>query len=104
MVKYEIYQVKHGVDHEIFMRFAFMDYERTIRMHGEDSVKKENYDLVYELESANELSLDDLFYIFNANRPEDFRGRSLSVSDVVKTTDGYFFCDSFGWVKLDWED
>ena len=59
--------------------------------------------MVYELESEMELSLDDLFYIFNMQHPADFKGHSLSVSDVVKTPDGYFFCDSFGWVKLDWE-
>lgn len=101
MAKYEIYQVK--LDGETFMKFAFMDYEQTIRMHGEGSTKKENYDMVYELESEMELSLDDLFYIFNMQHPADFKGHSLSVSDVVKTPDGYFFCDSFGWVKLDWE-
>ena len=104
MNEYAIYQVKQGVDKEIFMKFAFMDYERTIAAHGEGSIKKENYVKTYEFESEKELSLDDLFYIFNCNRPEDFLGHSMSVSDVVKTPEGYFFCDSFGWVKLGWED
>ena len=104
MVKYEIYQVKHGESKEIFLEFAFVDYEQITKTHGEGAIKKENYNLTYRMESAKELSLDDLFYIFNVNRPDDFNGRSLSVSDVVKTPDGYFFCDSFGWVKLDWED
>jgi hypothetical protein len=52
-------------------------------------------------------SLEDIYMIFNLNHPEDYRGHSLSVSDIVSVVgykeieDGYYFCDSFGWKKLD---
>ena len=61
-----------------------------------------------ELENYNNL-LEEIFKIFNLHHPEDFHGHSLSVSDVVqiinsdKKDNGYYYCDSFGWVKLEIE-
>lgn len=53
-------------------------------------------------------TLEGIFDIFNLNHPKDFHGHSLSVSDIVqiidepdKEEDGFYFCDSFGWKKLD---
>lgn len=45
-------------------------------------------------------TLNRLFEIFNAKHPEDFNGHSLSVSDVVKLDDKYYYCDSIGWKEL----
>ena len=50
--------------------------------------------------------LEEIYEEFNFNRPADFKGHSLSVSDIVQIMDsdeksnGYYFCDSMGWVKL----
>ena len=44
--------------------------------------------------------LEELFYIFNMAHPEDYQGRSLSVSDIVKLNDEYYFCQSAGWKKV----
>lgn len=54
-------------------------------------------------------SLEDVFGAFNFNRPDDYHARSLSVSDIVevKTAEnmepGFYFCDSFGFQKVDFE-
>ena len=60
-----------------------------------------------ELDISN---LDDIFRIFNVEHPSDFKGHSLSVSDIVQivnsdtnTPDGYYYCDSIGWKKIDIE-
>lgn len=51
--------------------------------------------------------LEGIFEVFNLYHPKDFKGHSLSVSDIVqiidsdKESNGYYFCDSFGWEKLD---
>jgi len=46
-------------------------------------VKGSDYQFVYGNRlSANE-TLDTLFYQFNVEHPKDFRGHSLSVSDVI---------------------
>ena len=44
--------------------------------------------------------LDKIFKILNIEHPDDYVGRSLSVSDIVEINDRYFFCDSFGWVEI----
>ena len=44
---------------------------------------------------------------FNVEKPIDFMGHSLSVSDVVEILDGEnkgaYFCDSFGFKKIDFD-
>ena len=67
------------------------------------------YDEVWSGELENKWkTLEGIFKIFNLHHPKDFRGHSLSVSDIVqiinepdKEEDGFYFCDSFGWKKLD---
>lgn len=46
-------------------------------------------------------ALEQLYTIFNINHPNDFKGHSLSVSDVVKLNDTLFYCNRIGWKKLD---
>lgn len=45
-------------------------------------------------------ALDELFRIFNMDIPEGYRGRSLSVSDVVKLDGTPYYCDVFGWSEI----
>jgi hypothetical protein len=63
-----------------------------------------DYEVVYEGEIEGDNSnmiLEELFEIFNIRHPEDFRGHSLSVSDVVELDGVNYYCDSAGWVKLE---
>ena len=65
-----------------------------------------DYDVVYEgdivpSENGPTATLDELFEIFNIKRPEDFKGHSLSVSDVVELDGVNYYCDSMGWVKVE---
>ena len=70
---------------------------------------RELYKKVYErTDSVQDINADDnrylecLFGEFNwDDRPADYTGRSLSVSDVVTINGVAYFCDSFGWKKLD---
>ena len=79
----------------------FMDYERTKEKGF--SVKANDYELVYIAENDG-YSLDDIYEKFNLNHPPDFRGHSLSVSDVVVYSDkegvGAYFVDRCGCVEL----
>jgi hypothetical protein len=97
MTKYLIYQLKDM--RECAYGFMKWDFAAT---HGFDLY---DYEVVYEGELlapvSNELSaLENLFEIFNMNHPSDFKGHSLSVSDVVCINDRYFYCDSFGWTEI----
>lgn len=101
MSKYEIYQLDWSADESVIRNFAFRPFQDVIK--DGFSISKDRYSLVYTMESETDLSLEDLYYIFNMERPADFKGHSLSVSDVVGNSDGFWYCDSFGWKRLDWE-
>lgn len=72
------------------------------------TVERGNYELAYtsELRQSGETNdqLNNLFYRFNEDRPEDFKGHSLSVSDIVALKqNGSVSChylDSFGFQEL----
>ena len=67
-----------------------------------------NYDVIYTgpivCEQSQMATLERLYEIFNLNRPGDFTGHSLSVSDIValKQDDvvSYHYCDSVGFKEL----
>lgn len=62
-----------------------------------------DYEVVYEgtIEDYSiEYTLEKLFEIFNMYHPEDFEGRSMSVSDVVELEGVYYYCDHIGFKKI----
>jgi len=95
-----IYQVNLGRDEK---RVAFQGLE------GEDGQREINsaiYDCVFSGEvDCN--GLEDVFQKFNIDHPNGYKGRSLSVSDVVEITEsddvepGFYFCDSIGFKKVE---
>ena len=95
-----IYQIKDDSPGE---NYAFMNMS-FIESHGMQ-IKKEDYKLVYVGELSGNMSLDDIFERFNIDRPKDFRGHSLSVSDIVVLNDGEkvtaHFVDSISFEQLD---
>lgn len=100
---FAIYQLKGGEERADY-RFENSDY---LRRHGITPARTD-YDLVYtgELppgESTME-KLESLYRTFNTDHPEDFRGHSLSVSDIVAIRqNGVVSChyvDSVGYTEL----
>lgn len=101
MVKISIFQMKLNEENHFYCYSGLDMLER----HGL-KVELDRYNVVYTTERDVEITnvyhyLDDLFEEFNIHHPEDFRGHSLSVSDIVKINDDYYFCDSYCWKKLD---
>ena len=94
-----IYQLKSG-DELHYHRFESME---RLGKHGL-SIEKENYELVYTAPLQEGQTLDNIFEQFNLYRPEDFKGHSLSVSDVVLIhKDGEntaHYVDSMGFAPL----
>ena len=95
-----IYQIRDDSPGE---NYAFMNMS-FVESHGMQ-IKKEDYKLVYVGELLGNMSLDDIFERFNIDRPKDFRGHSLSVSDIVVLNDGEnvtaHFVDSISFEQLD---
>ena len=96
---YAIMQLKGDVPPEL--RFASLE-----RLDGAPS--PDHYDTIYTgpivCEQSQMATLERLYEIFNLNRPGDFTGHSLSVSDIVALKqDGvvsYHYCDSIGFKEL----
>ena len=67
-------------------------------------VDRANYELVYTAPLAPETSLEDIYTRFNIDHPKDFKGHSLSVSDVVvlhqNGQDAAHFVDSVGFRQV----
>ena len=75
---FSIYQLKGG-NETLDYRFEPLD---SIHRNGL-SVKLENYELVYEAPLTAKDDLESIYTRFNVDRPADFTGHSLSVSDIV---------------------
>ena len=96
---FSIYQLKPG-DATRDYRFEPLD---AIRNNGL-SVKPENYELVYTAPLTEQESLESIYTRFNIDHPADFKGHSLSVSDIVVLhqdgKDTAHYCDRFGFSQV----
>ena len=96
---FSIYQLKSG-NETLDYRFEPLD---AIRNNGL-SVKPENYEQVYTAPLTEKDSLESIYTRFNIDRPADFKGHSLSVSDIVVLhqdgKDTAHYCDRFGFSQV----
>ena len=96
---FSIYQLKGG-NETLDYRFEPLD---SIHRNGL-SVKPENYELVYEAPLTAKDNLESIYTRFNVDRPADFTGHSLSVSDIVvlhqNGKDTAHYCDRFGFSQV----
>ena len=100
-----------------FAIYQLRDNDDTARLHYMNSeylekkglsVQKENYAAVYagnlDRRGDTQDKLNGLYETFNIRRPEDFRGHSLSVSDIVALKQNgvvsWHYVDSWGFKEL----
>ena len=75
---------------------------------GTDTPDSTIYDRVFDGE-IHGTSPEDVYARFNWDLPSGYRGRSLSVSDVVEIGEGaevepgFYFCESIGFKKVDFD-
>ncbi len=100
---FEIYQLKKS-DENIYIRFESLERLTELGQKPDFS----NYDKIYEgdISTINARGdtvgdkLEAVFVKFNLDRPEDFNGHSLSVSDVVVMDDKAYYVDAVGFQPL----
>ena len=96
-----IWQLKTDSDLEL----RFRGYDEVLNVSGEPS--KNNYDVVFdgELETND---LESIYTKFNMDHPSDFKGHSLSISDVVELYDDnsseFHYVDQFGFKAIEFAD
>ena len=96
---YSIYQLDLS-DSTDDLRFMSLDWLEK-KGHPAD---RDNYQMVYAAELSPGETLEDIYTRFNIDHPEDFKGHSLSVSDVVvlheKGSDTAYYVDSIGFEEV----
>lgn len=98
MIPYKIHQIKN-IETTVY---AFRRYNPNIFSHND-------YECVYEgfiekTDKTNSELCEDLYYIFNMQHPKDFKGHSLSMSDVIELTINghsiFYYCDMCGFTRI----
>ena len=109
--KYGIYQLKPNPELDS-LRFEGTESLKRMGITKDnfDAIKPENYTLLYvgelsELQKETQgATLEAIFEKFNLDHPEDFRGHSLSVSDIVvlhqNGQNTAHFVDFFGYTEI----
>ena len=96
---FSIYQLKRGDETR---DFRFEPYDR-LAATGR-TADRANYDLIYTAELTPGTSLEDIYARFNIDHPKEFKGHSLSVSDVVvlhqNGQDTAHYVDSSGYRQV----
>lgn len=96
---FQLYQMKAIPD---LRDYLFTSIEQ---IHaGGNRIQRSQYDCVYIGRLPPGANLEDLYVRFNLEHPEDFRGRSMSVSDVVVLRQGReetaWYCDRIGFTPV----
>jgi hypothetical protein len=94
-MKIQLYQISPEKDKN---NLLFRNYDFAVK-YGD--IDYDSYELVFEGE-VEAKRLDDIYTIFNLHHPEEYKGRSMSVSDIVYAEGlGTFFCDSYGFKPVE---
>jgi uncharacterized protein YciU (UPF0263 family) len=101
-MKYQILQVRDDAENSRYIMFSSLEMVEHLGL----KITKDLYEKVWEgeIEEANDVyvTLEQIFHQFNIGRkPEGFKGHSLSVSDIIKLEDKFYYCDSFGFEEIE---
>lgn len=95
--RYVIYQMESGSPKKFFSLEEEQEdvslSEYGYKMVYDDSIRVNNEETDYHL-------LNRLYEKFNIDQPFDFRGHSLSISDLVVINGKGYYCQSFGWKEV----
>ena len=99
MITFKIHQIKDiGATDYAFRgfdpkKFNFKDYEERYEMEFTSGMEQTDLEIC-----------EVIFHIFNMRRPEDFKGHSLSMSDVIELNrhgrKQFYYCDMCGFSRL----
>lgn len=92
----KIYQINQERDRNTV---KFLHYEHLDNFQETKDINASIYDEVFSGD-VDCTDLEDIYRKFNIEGHPLYRGHSLSVSDVVVTEDGAFYCDSIGFQKI----
>lgn len=98
----KIYQINHDRDKHGVM---FVGYDELERYQKTSEIDSGIYDKVFEGTVPGD-HLENVYRVFNVDHPAGYRGRSLSMSDIVQIVDsktyapGFYYCDRIGFKEI----
>lgn len=98
--KVSIYQIEETKS----VNKLFQSYASIVSEFG--GVKLSDYKKVYNcnhatMETSTTAVLDEIYARFNGEHPKNFKGHSLSVSDIIVLDGNMYYVDKFGFKKVD---
>ena len=91
-MKYKLLQIKDWQNNPyVFRGFSIAQ---------KNGFSLDDYEVVYAGELEGDNILEQLFNMFNIAHPEDYKGRSMSISDVVEIEGKYYYCDPIGFKEI----
>ena len=101
-VDYAIWQIKQG---EQYRGVRFFQYDEAIKVKSDLNLS--DYEQVYdelgvwhEDENSGK-ALEDIYKIYQYSLPADYKGHSISVSDVIQLDNEFYYVEPTGFKKLD---
>lgn len=99
-MRVKIYQINSERDPD---RTHFLGSDERNNLFGNLNINPSAYDEVFNAD-IDQTNLEEIFQRFNTDYHPLYRGYSLSVSDVVVTDKGAFFCDSIGFKPIKFDE
>lgn len=102
MKKITVYQVKDETPNARYLMFS--DLELVKKMGLE--ITRDNYAVVWqgEVEDKGDVNatLEGVFHLLNVGqKPEGYKGHSLSVSDVIEMDGKYYYTDDYSFEEIE---
>lgn len=99
MREYQIYQLRSTNENA---DISFMNYDYLLKQNRQ--VDFSNYRHVYQGKMKPDMNLESIYTMFNIDKPDDFYGHSLSVSDIVviheNGVEKAYYVDSIGFKEI----
>ncbi len=102
----QIFQINSDRDDQ---NVKFMGLHYLSKNASDPLINSSSYDRVFS-GSVQANNLEGIYRIFNCDHPPEHTGHSLSVSDIVQVVSGsstvepgFYFCDSIGFPKIDFD-
>ena len=81
----------------------FAGLEEMKKYQGSDKVNAALYEEVFDGD-VDRNTLEGVYELLNTDPPPLYRGHSMSVSDIVKTEEGFFYCDRYGFKTVNFDE
>lgn len=92
-INLKIYQMKHD---ETTRGKKFWDIDEDVKY-----VDLNDYYLMYEMMIEKDITLNDIYCMFNDTEIKDYKGHSLSVSDIIVLDGKAYYVQGMGFKKID---